>query len=157
MRTTTIGEGRPVLLLHGFAMTPTVYEATAALLAERARVSVVMPWMFALAKRWSAERALDALSAIVEELDAPTMSIIGHSFSGGIELGLAGRYPKRFAELVFADTLGLSREWHLAGEFFRHPVGIVKMATVPAVAAFAWSVSRHPDQLARAGWWGFVR
>lgn len=146
-----------MLLLHGFAMTPTVYEATAALLAERAHVSVVMPWLFALPGTWSADRAFDGLSALVDELDGDQVSIIGHSFSGGLELGLASQHPERVAELVFADTLGVSREWHLAGEFFRHPVGILRMATLPAAAAFAWSVSRHPDQLARAGWWGFIR
>ena len=156
IRTTVVGEGRPVLLLHGFAMTPTVYEDTAKLLSTSAGVSIVMPWLFALPGGWSPHRALDALSALVEALDIDQTSIIGHSFSGGLELGVASRHPEKIAELVFADTLGLSREWHLAGEFFRHPVGLVRLATVPPRKHSRWSVTRHPVQLARAGWWGFV-
>ncbi len=156
MRIMTVGEGKPVLFLHGYAMTPPVYKATASLLAERAGVSVVMPWLFALPQQWSPGRVLDDLTAIIDGLGPGPISIIGHSFSGALELELAARRPDRVAELVFADTLGVAREWKLAGEFGRHPAGIVRMATVPAVAAFTWSALRHPAQLARAGWWGFV-
>ncbi len=156
MRTMTVGEGKPVLFLHGYAMTPPVYKAMATVLSERAGVSVVMPWLFALPQRWSPEGVLGDLTAIVDGLGTGPISIMGHSFSGALELELATRRPDRVAELVFADTLGVAREWKLAGEFGRHPTGIVRMATVPAVAAFTWSALRHPAQLARAGWWGFV-
>src|SRR5271170_6038602 len=147
MRTMTVGEGKPVLLLHGYAMTPPIYKATATLLSERAGVSVVMPWLFALPQRWSPEGVLTDLTAIIDGLGPGPISIIGHSFSGALELELATRRPDRVAELVFADTLGVAREWKLAGEFGRHPTGIVRMATVPAVAAFTWSTLRHPAQL----------
>lgn len=156
MRTTTVGDGEPVLLLHGFAMPPPIYKTTASLLAERAGVSVVMPWWFDLEGRWSFERALVGLEAILNGFEVDKVTIIGHSFGGGLELGLAVRQPHRMAELVFADTLGAAREWGLADEFFSHPTAILHMATVPAAAAFAWSVGRHPFQLVRAGWWGFV-
>jgi pimeloyl-ACP methyl ester carboxylesterase len=115
-----------------------------------------MPWIFALHGRWSSERALDGLSALLDSLPTERTSVICHSFSGGLALGLARRHPDKVAELVFADTLGVSREWGLADEFFRHPTGLLAMATVPAAAAFGYSITRHPDQRARAAWWGFT-
>ena len=39
------------------------------------------------------------------QLGCARVTIIGHSFAGGVELAFATRYPEHVRELVFADTL----------------------------------------------------
>jgi pimeloyl-ACP methyl ester carboxylesterase len=149
-----IGEGAPVVMLHGFAMTPQIYSQTAQLLAPRARV--VIPDLFALRGRWRYERVLDAFTDTLDDLGLERVSMIGHSFGGGIELGFAAANPSRAVELVFSDTLAVSREWGLADEALRHPLGVVKLATPSAVGAFGRSWMLHPRQMVGAAWWGFT-
>jgi pimeloyl-ACP methyl ester carboxylesterase len=149
----TVGEGPPVVILHGYGLSPLSYRGTAELLGWRTRVAV--PAIFALHGRWSYERALQMLMATLDGLGLDRVTLIGHSFGGGLELGLAARYPERVVELVFADTLGMSREWVLAREAAR-PMTLLRLATPTAAVDFTQSWLSHPMQMIRAAWWGFV-
>jgi pimeloyl-ACP methyl ester carboxylesterase len=148
-----VGDGPAIMLLHGFGMHPSTYLPMAQLLADRARV--VIPPIFALPGRWSAEHALDCIEATLDHLDIDRVSLLGHSFGGGLELDLACRAPDRVVECVFSDTLGMHHELSLALEAV-HPIGIVRMASVAAVRAIIGSFATHPVQLATAAWWGFT-
>ena len=149
-----IGAGPPVVLLHGYAMRPATYRRLADLLATRCRV--VIPDLFAVAGRWSHSVVLDAFTATLDRLDLERVTLLGHSFGGGIELGFAAQFPSRVVEVVFSDTLAASREFGLADEALRHPVRLLRLATPTAAAAFARSWIEHPRQLVEAGWWGFT-
>ena len=148
-----LGEGPPLALLHGFGMRPFVYRHTATLLAERSRV--VVPDLFAQRGHWSYQRTVDAFVATLDHLEIERVSLLGHSFGGGIELGFACEHPERVVELVFSDTLAVSEEWGLADEALRRPWDLLRLATGPATAAFASQWLAHPFQLASAAWWGF--
>jgi pimeloyl-ACP methyl ester carboxylesterase len=148
------GAGRPLVLLHGYAMQPWTYLGLARALGKEARV--VIPAIFALRGRWTFARALDALVATLDDLGLDRVSLLGHSFGGGLELGLAARHPDRVVECVFADTLGVKERFGLAGEALRHPLGILAMATPGAAASFLQSLATHPGQLAAAAVWGFL-
>lgn len=148
-----IGEGNPIVLLHGFGMTPRTYLRTAKILAQRARV--VIPDLFAIHGRWTYKRVLEAFVVTIDELGLNQASLIGHSFGGALELGFAAAHPGRVVELVFSDTLAVSAEWGLADEAMRHPLGLLRLATPRAASAFSLTVIRHPRQLADAGWWAF--
>lgn len=149
-----IGTGPPIVLLHGYAMRPDTYRALAELLARRCRV--VIPDLFALRGRWSYPAVLDAFTATLDGLGLDRVTLLGHSFGGGIEIGFAARFPGRAVELVFSDTLAVSREWGLASEALRHPGGLVRLATPIAMSAFARQWIEHPRQLVDGGWWGFT-
>lgn len=150
-----IGRGpRVVVLLHGFAMLPRTYLATAERLAQHARV--VIPDLFDVSGAWRYHRVLDALVSTLDRLRIDRATLVGHSFGGAFELGLALRQPERVTELVFSDTLAMSRRFGLADEALRHPLRLLQLATPEAAGAFATSWVRHPRQLAEAGWYGFV-
>lgn len=149
-----IGEGPPVVLLHGFAMRPATYLRTAQLLASKARV--VIPDLFDLRGRWNYQRVLGSFTATLDTLGLDRVSLVGHSFGGALELGFAASRPERVVELVFSDTLAVSREWGLADEALRHPLGLLNLATYPAVSAFVHSWALHPRQMVQAAWWGFT-
>ena len=148
------GDGPPIVLLHGFAMRPVTYGGLVQLLAERCRVYV--PDLFAVHGRWSYPKVLDAFIATVDALRLDRVSLIGHSFGGGIELGFATRFPDRIVEVVFSDSLASSREWQLAAEVLHHPVRLLRLATPKAAASFARTCIDHPRQLVDAAWWGFT-
>jgi pimeloyl-ACP methyl ester carboxylesterase len=140
------------MLLHGYGMEPATYRRTAQLLADRVRV--VIPYLFALPERWTFEHALDCLELTLDDLGVGHVTLLGHSFGGGLELGLATRAAGRVVECVFSDTLGMNRELSLAREAV-HPLGILRLATPPAIRAFFRSWLTHPAQLSEAAWWGF--
>ena len=142
------------MILHGFGMQPATYLPLARRLEDRAQV--VIPAIFALPGRWSFGRALDGLEATIDHYGFERVSLLGHSFGGGLELGLAARCPERVAECVFADTLAVRERFSLAREALRNPPGILAMATPAAAEAFFRSVVTHPVQLARAGLWAFA-
>ena len=96
------------------------------------------------------------LEATLDDLGLDRVSLLGHSFGGGIELGFAARSPDRVVELVFSDTLAASREWSLAHEVLRHPVRLVRLAAPNTASAFLRTSVDHPRQLVGAAWWGFT-
>lgn len=139
--------------MQGFALRPRTYHNTVRLLAERCRVLV--PALFdGHGARWSPDLVLADLEATLDDLGLDTVTMVGHSFGGALELLFAASRAERVTELVFADTLAMSREWTLAAEAV-HPVHLLWMATPGAALDFATSALAHPLSLAQAGWWGF--
>jgi pimeloyl-ACP methyl ester carboxylesterase len=155
LRCCTEGEGPPSLvLLHGYAMQPETYRPLARRLGDRA--SVVIPSIFDLPERWSFDHALACLERTIDDYGIDRLSLLGHSFGGGLELAYAARHPDRVVECVFSDTLADRREFRLAEEALRNPPRLLGMASVPAAEAFFKSFLTHPIQLMRAAWWGFT-
>ena len=154
LRTVSVGDGRPLVILHGYAMQPETYLPLARLLADRA--FVLIPAIFELHGSWRYGKALDALIATLDEHGLDRVSLLGHSFGGGLELGLAADHSDRVVECVFGDTLGVSSRFRLAGEAGRHPLRLSHMASPPAVEAFARSWATHPVQMVEAALWGFI-
>lgn len=135
-------------------MQPETYLPLARLLADRAQV--LIPAIFELPGTWTYGRALAALDATLEEYGVERMSLLGHSFGGGLELGLAASHPELAADCAFGDTLGVKERFGLAEEALRKPWGVVAMASRPAITAFLHSTLSHPVQLVEAGLWGFI-
>jgi pimeloyl-ACP methyl ester carboxylesterase len=154
LRYISVGNGPPVVILHGYAMQPRTYLPLARLLADKAMV--VIPALFDISGRWRFRRVLAALEGTLDELGLDRVSLLGHSFGGGLELGLAARQPQRIVECVFSDTLGLRSRFRLAEEALRNPLAMLNMATPPAISAFAESWATHPIQLVDAALWGFL-
>jgi pimeloyl-ACP methyl ester carboxylesterase len=149
-----IGEGAPIVLLHGYAMRPATYKGLAELLARHCRV--VVPDLFAVRGRWSYRKIFDGFTSALDHLGLDRVSLIGHSFGGAIELGFASRFPQRVVELVFSDTLAVSRDWGLAREALAHPARLMRLATPKATSAFTRNLIEHPRQLADAAMWAFT-
>jgi pimeloyl-ACP methyl ester carboxylesterase len=141
-------------MLPGFAMSPSVYRSTAALLAERTRVLV--PDLYRITGPWRSDDIVARLAATLDTRGLDRVTIIGHSFAGGIELEFATSHLDRIVELVFADTLAMSREFKLAREAVRHPLRLRWLVTPAATRAFFGTVVPHTRQIIEAAWWGFT-
>jgi pimeloyl-ACP methyl ester carboxylesterase len=150
----SVGDGKPLVLLHGFAMKPETYLPLARILGTKARI--IIPAIFELQGAWTFRRALAKVQATLDYLDIDKFSLLGHSFGGGLELGLACEIPERVVECVFGDTLGMEERFGLAEEATSHPLGLLHMATPPATKAFFESIIGHPVQMLAAAMWGFT-
>lgn len=147
------GSGAPALIFHGYGLLPRTYAKTAKLLAKRCRV--IVPSLFDSHLRWDPNRVLDGLLETIDTLGFDRVTLIGHSFGGALELEFAARNLDRVTELVFVDTLAMSREWTLAREAL-HPVNLARMASPRAAIDFLTSWARHPAELIGAAWWSFM-
>jgi pimeloyl-ACP methyl ester carboxylesterase len=148
------GTGKPLVLIPGYGTRPDTYQPTARLLARRCRVLLLD--IYAVRGRWRYEDVLAYFTATLDDLGLQRASFLAHSFGGGIELGFAVRHPQRVVELVFSDTLAVSREWALADEAMSHPLALLGMATPKATIDFMRSWAMYPRQLIDCAWWGFT-
>jgi pimeloyl-ACP methyl ester carboxylesterase len=148
------GSGRVLVLIPGYGTRPDTYQPLVRLLAQRCRVVLVD--IYAIRGPWRYADVLRSFVTTLDRLGLDRASFLGHSFGGGIELGCAVRQPERVVELVFADTLAVSREWVLAREALSHPWRLLGMATPRAAIDFMRSWVEHPRQLVDAAWWGFT-
>lgn len=135
-------------------MRPEIYAGTARRIAACGR-SVICPDLFSLPGPWDVEAVVAAVADTLGYMGCDDTLMIAHSFGGGVQLDLAVARPDLVGCLVFADTLGLSRELRLAREAV-HPLNLARLATPRAVYSFGWTALRHPARLAGAAWWGFV-
>lgn len=105
----SIGDGPPLLLLHGWGMHGGIFASLLPSLATRQRVHVVdLP-----GHGHSAAQVLLTLDSIVDALvdalgdvgDRPaSLSILGWSFGGMLAQRIAARFPQRIARLVLVCT-----------------------------------------------------
>jgi pimeloyl-ACP methyl ester carboxylesterase len=148
-----VGRGAPIVILPGFAMSPSVYRPTAELLARRARV--VVPDIYRLRGGWSCDDVVAGLRAMLDARDLEMVTFISHSFAGGVALEFATKHLERVEELVFCDTLAVSRGMSLAREALRHPLRMRWLVTPEATRAFMGTVIPHLRAITEAAWWGF--
>src|SRR5690348_10819896 len=97
-----LGTGAAIVMLPGFAMSPSVYRPTAELLARRARV--VVPDIYRIRGTWECEDIVERLVNTLDERDIEIATFISHSFAGGVALEFATRHLERVVEMVFCDT-----------------------------------------------------
>lgn len=149
---TVRGSGPDLVFLGGFAMTPAAYDRAIDILADHVRV--IAPSVFRRGRRWDYDAVLDELDALLDGLDVQRAVVVGHSFGGGVALGLAARRPALVERLVFVDSQGLAPSWQMAADAFTCP-HLLRMATVGSVRDFVGSVVHRPTALPRAGYWAF--
>jgi pimeloyl-ACP methyl ester carboxylesterase len=108
------GEGPPLLLIHGFGTNIFTWRHLVPDLARDHRVIAVDLKGFGksdkpLDERYSAADQADLLAQMIEERNLRDLTLIGHSYGGGIALLLAlqddDRVKGRIAKLVLLDTI----------------------------------------------------
>lgn len=113
---TVSGEGRPVLFLHGWGLGHRTYSRPLATLAQRGcRVyTPSLPGFGGSAPLPASRRTLagyaDWAGSFLEALDTNEAPIvIGHSFGGGVAVGLAHRRPDAVRHLVLVNSVRRGR------------------------------------------------
>ncbi|MGI8852427.1 MAG: alpha/beta fold hydrolase [Methyloceanibacter sp.] len=109
-----VGAGPPVLLIHGFGASTYTWRYITPELARDHRVIAVDLKGFGQSdkpfdERYSVFDQADLLAQFIEEHDLRDLTVVGHSYGGGIALLLAleanQRLGNRLAKLVLLDTI----------------------------------------------------
>jgi pimeloyl-ACP methyl ester carboxylesterase len=109
-----VGNGSTILLLHGFGASIYTWRHIAPELARDHRVIAVDLKGFGQSdkpfdERYSAFDQAELLAQLIEDRDLHDITLVGHSFGGGVALVLAlqaeGRMKGRIAKLVLIDSV----------------------------------------------------
>lgn len=104
-----VGEGRPVLMIHGLASGSGVWDATCAALQPHVQCHLVqLPGMAgapAQAADHYLERQREQLQAYLKAKDLKQVDVVGHSLGGNLALMLAAAEPQRVGRVVAVDSL----------------------------------------------------
>jgi pimeloyl-ACP methyl ester carboxylesterase len=133
------GQGRPILLLHGFATSSYTWRAIMPELAKAHRVIALDLRGFGASDKplddhYAIEDQAAAVAAFIEQENLRDLTIIGHSFGGGVTLTLALKAgqerPPRVRNIVLVDTIA-----------YRQPIPIFfKLLQVPVVGDAAMTL-----------------
>jgi pimeloyl-ACP methyl ester carboxylesterase len=108
------GSGRPLLLIHGFGASTFTWRHIAPELARDHRVIAVDLKGFGRSdkpfdERYSVSDQAELLMELIEDRDLRDLTLVGHSYGGGIALLLAleaeGRLKGRISRLVLLDSI----------------------------------------------------
>lgn len=106
------GRGRPVLLIHGFAVSHYCWRHVIPGLAEAHDVIAIdLPGCGesdrppAASYRYDAPAFMETVLGVLDALGLDRVSLVGHSMGGGVALYTAARRPERVDRLVVVDPL----------------------------------------------------
>jgi pimeloyl-ACP methyl ester carboxylesterase len=112
-----LGEGPPLLLIHGISSSSESWSEVLPRLAERH--TVIAPDLIghgASAKPhgdYSLGAFASSLRDLLVALGHERATVVGHSLGGGIAMQFSYQFPERVDRLVLVDSGGLGREVHL--------------------------------------------
>jgi len=113
------GQGSPILLIHGFGASAYTWRRIAPALAETHRVIAVDLKGFGQSdkpfdERYSIVDQAELLKQLIAENDLRDLTLVGHSFGGGVALLLAldddPRLQGRISKLVLLDTIAYAQD-----------------------------------------------
>ncbi len=113
----TAGRGPVLLLLHGITNSSQTWERVAGLL--RRRFTLVAPDLLGHGESatprgdYSLGAHASGVRDLLGALGHDRVTVIGHSFGGGIAMQFAYQFPERCERLVLVSSGGLGREVHL--------------------------------------------
>jgi 4,5:9,10-diseco-3-hydroxy-5,9,17-trioxoandrosta-1(10),2-diene-4-oate hydrolase len=110
-----VGEGPPVLLVHGIGASAETWTGTLPALVPDHRVVAldVVGYGYTDKPRdapYTFPYFADFVRRAMDALEMPEAAVVGHSLGGGIVLKLAERVPSRVTRLVVVDAAGLGTQ-----------------------------------------------
>jgi haloalkane dehalogenase len=166
-----VGDGSPVLMLHGEPTWSYLWRKVAPPVLEAGH-RVILPDLPGFGRSdkpmdedwYSYDRHVAALTALIEDLDLRDATFVLHDWGGPIGLRVAVEQPERVARLVLMDTgvftgeQEMSEAWHRFAAFVDRedelPVGFIVRrgcATDPGDAVAAAYDAPFPSEASKAG------
>ena len=108
-----LGQGPPLLLLHGFDSSFLEYRRLAPLLRERFQLFIPDLFGFGFSPRplevtYGPDAVLTHLDALLQRMPAQPIGVIGASMGGSVAVEMARRQPKRIHALLLLAPAGLT-------------------------------------------------
>ena len=109
-----MGEGPPVLLVHGITSSSRTWKSVMPRLSENHTVIAPDLLGHGRSSKPQGDYSLGAYASgmrdLLVALDVPKATVVGHSLGGGIAMQFGYQFPDRVARLVLVDTGGIGRE-----------------------------------------------
>ena len=119
------GEGKPVILLHGFFYDSYLWAANIGVLAEEFKVYALDLWGFGYSTRepmnYGYQLYADQVSLFMDSLDIQCASLVGQSMGGGTAIMFCVQHRQRVNKLLLVDPAGVPNPLPLTGKFFNLP------------------------------------
>ena len=120
-----VGQGEPILLVHGFNMDLLTWVENIEPLAKRFRVLALDLWGLGYSTRepldYGYELYSEQLRLFMDALGIERASLAGHSMGGGTSVVFALKYPGRVNNLVLVDSVGYPAPLPFRAKIFRLP------------------------------------
>jgi pimeloyl-ACP methyl ester carboxylesterase len=117
------GRGRPVLFVHGQPGLGSDWDQVAARLTDHRLLIVDRPGYGRSGEEiLSIEGNADLLGEMVLERDATPVTVVGHSYGGGVAIELAARRPDLVAGLVLVGSIGRAESLNALDHLLAVPV-----------------------------------
>ncbi|MEX0620554.1 MAG: alpha/beta hydrolase [Solirubrobacterales bacterium] len=109
-----MGEGPPILLIHGITSSSRTWKRVMPGLAENHTVIAPDLLGHGNSAKPQGDYSLGAYASGIRDLlvalDVPRVTVVGHSLGGGIALQFAYQFPERVGRIVLVDSGGIGRE-----------------------------------------------
>lgn len=109
----TIGNGFPLVMLHGWGQSSKALKPLADLLSQQSRVILIdLPGFGRSASPkevWSTHDYARYISNYLKRMGVRQFDLLGHSFGGKISISLTSLYPDRVNRLILLASSGLKR------------------------------------------------
>lgn len=96
----------PIVLVHGWGLSPTVYARTIDALRARGHL-VFAPSIAVVGDTWTIETAVSALEQFFGAQGIAHAILVGHSLGGAIAARFALAHPEHVDQLVLVDSIGI--------------------------------------------------
>ena len=147
-----MGDGPPLLLLHGIGDSSEGWRPLMPSLAER--FTVIAPDLLGHGASdkpradYSVAAYANGMRDLLEVLDVDRATVVGHSLGGGVAAQLAYQYPDRVERLVLVATGGVSRAVTPVLRLAAAP--LAEIALLPMQLPFAWVGGRVVVEVLKA-------
>jgi pimeloyl-ACP methyl ester carboxylesterase len=144
------GSGPALLLIHGVGANSTTWEPVHAKLAQR--FTVIAPDLLGHGESdkpradYSLAAFANGMRDLLAALDIDRVTVVGHSFGGGVAMQFAYQYPQLVERIVLVSSGGVGKDVSLALRLAALPMGSDALAmlrvpgALPAVRLFGRAV-----------------
>lgn len=144
------GEGRPLVLVHGFTGSSTGWEDVLPGLRESTRVITYdqrghgQSTGSGKEEDYTADRLIEDLNQLLDALEVKECDLLGHSLGGIVAMRYALRYPSRVLSLILMDTAPEPQPG--ANQFFELITTFARSAGWNSVLEWALSHPLSPEE-----------
>ena len=120
------GDGKPVILIHGFLYSTVMWKKSIDAFASKFKTYAIDLWGWGYSERLNSTDYSFPLYAqqILQFMDALNIrkaSLVGQSMGGGIAIYLAAHYPERVDKLVLVDPAAIPYPVTTIGRIYQQP------------------------------------
>src|SRR5258708_5556551 len=113
----TVGQGSPLVLLHGFGVSGYIWQLMLPYLAQRHQVFIIdLPGYgkSTFTPPWRLREMAPLLITLLRELNLSSVALMGHSMGGAIALHISASTPELVERLVLVSAAGIPLNAHLS-------------------------------------------